>query len=106
MVIYELIIVIVMVIVSCDKRSPMDCLNCDQECIYRLAEARRGELVEAEERGVEAVWGRAAVRRRLMGYYGSVQALLAMSRREEEEWEDEGIGVEDREGKRIKGDKE
>jgi len=91
-----LIIVIVMVVVSCDKRSPMDCLNCDQECIYRLAEARRGELVEAEERAVEAVRGRAAVRRRMVDYYRIVPIILAMSgREEEEEMDDYGIGVDD-----------
>ena len=84
---------IVMVVVSCDKRSPMDCLNCDQPCV------RAGivELVEAEERAVEAVRGRAAVRRRLMDHYGIVPIILAMSGREEEEEEmdDYGIGVDD-----------
>ena len=87
---------IVMVVVSCDKRSPMDCLNCDQECIYRLAEARRGELVEDEERAVEVVRGRAAVRRRMVDYYRIVPIILAMSgREEEEEMDDYGIGVDD-----------
>ena len=82
-----------MVVVSCDKRSPMDCLNCDQPCV------RAGivEAVEAEERGVEVRVSPPPVRKRLMGYYGIVQALLAMSGREEEEEEmdDYGIGVDD-----------